>query len=352
MALGALGWWWFPVRPGAGNSALSVPASSSNTYPGFRLENERAVFATYAGSAACREYQEAFEAWTASNHGLAERLPQAGLDQPAFDPPRAFRHGTQQSSAAWLQGKPQIISVGLSGQPEAHAVERVIGHDPLRQFLVPFAGGRFQTMEASYDPLTNSWFNVFGDEDRRPGEWGHWTGRGMSWNAMCASCHNTRLRKNYDEPTDTYRTAMAERSVGCEACHGPLKGHVDWQAQFGKLGAKDPTVSKLTPDRLVDSCGFCHARRVDLTGDFKPGDAFVNHQELVTVDGTDRYYADGQVRDEDYEYGSFLSSRMHARGVICLDCHNAHSAKTILPGNWLCMRCHNGSYTNAPVMRR
>ena len=41
---------------------------------------------------------------------------------------------------------------------------------------------------------------------------------------------------------------------------------------------------------------------------------------------------------------------MHFRGVICTDCHQPHSGKTLLPGNWLCMRCHNGSYTNAPTI--
>jgi hypothetical protein len=41
---------------------------------------------------------------------------------------------------------------------------------------------------------------------------------------------------------------------------------------------------------------------------------------------------------------------MHTNGVTCLDCHQPHSAKTILPGNMLCLRCHNGSYTNAPII--
>lgn len=41
---------------------------------------------------------------------------------------------------------------------------------------------------------------------------------------------------------------------------------------------------------------------------------------------------------------------MHNRGVRCTDCHNPHSGKTMLPGNWLCMRCHIGTYTNAPII--
>jgi len=251
---------------------------------------------------------------------------------------------------AWTKGSANIATIGLSNQVENLIATRVIGNTPLRQFLVPFSGGRFQSLEAAYDPRSNEWFNVYGQEDRKPGEWGHWTGRGMNWNFMCAGCHNTRLRKNYDEATDSYHTTMAEMSVGCEACHGPLKAHNEWQKQFGKSGRKDPTVSKSSRSQSVDDCGFCHARRNDLTGDFKPGDPFTEHFDLALVDYGDHYYADGQVREEDYEYGSFLGSKMHQRGVVCLDCHNPHSAKTILPGNSLCLRCHNGTDTNAPLI--
>jgi tetratricopeptide (TPR) repeat protein len=313
--------------------------------------NDKPDFSGYGGSASCREcHEEAFAMWSTSHHGLAERPIQSAIDRNAFDPVRSFPHGTQTSDLRWTNDAATVTSIGLSGKPETHAIVRVIGEDPLRQYLVSFPGGRFQALEAAYDPRSNQWFNVYGNEDRRPGEWGHWTGRGMNWNFMCASCHNTRLRRNYDEATDTYHTTMAESTVGCEACHGPLKAHNDWQKQFGKSGRKDPTLTTFSREQTLDYCGACHARRTELTGDFKPGDRFADHFELTIVDRTERYYADGQVREEDYEYASFLGSRMHSRGVYCLDCHNPHSAKTFLPGNFLCLRCHNGSYTNAPVI--
>ena len=69
-------------------------------------------------------------------------------------------------------------------------------------------------MEAVHDPRSNQWFNVYGEEDGQPGEWGHWTGRGMTWNYMCADCHKTALRRGYDGSTDTYKTTMAELTVG------------------------------------------------------------------------------------------------------------------------------------------
>ena len=340
------GWW---LRTPRGQEEPKPARVRSTTTP--LLEDERTVFAQYGGSASCREcHEEAFALWEKSNHGLAERPVQPERDRAGFEPPRAFKHGTQTSAAHWTNNTAAVTSTGLSGQPETYNVARVIGHDPLRQYLVPFPGGRYQTLEASYDPHSNEWFNVYGSEDRRPGEWGHWTGRGMNWNFMCAGCHNTRLRRNYDEASDSYHTTMAEMSVGCEACHGPLQAHNEWQKEFGKSGRKDPTVVKSSRAQILQDCGFCHARRSDLTGDFKPGDPFSDHFELTLVDYSERYYADGQVRDEDYEYGSFLSSRMHQRGVICLDCHDPHSAKTRLPGNFLCIRCHDGSDTNAPVI--
>jgi tetratricopeptide (TPR) repeat protein len=315
------------------------------------LEEERKVFMQYGGSESCRNcHQEAYQLWEGSNHGLAERAPAARVDNAAFEPARSFKHGSQWTGVR-LEGTNYLVSsLGLSLTNEAHPVVRVIGHDPLRQFLVAFSGGRLQTLEAAYAPDTNEWFDVYGEEDRQPGEWGHWTGRGMNWNSMCAGCHNTRVRKNYDGATDAYRTTMAELTVGCESCHGPLRAHNEWQQKYGTTAKKDPTVPRFTRQQILDNCGFCHARRSDLTGDFKPGDSFFDHQSLAIVDQSDRYYPDGQVREEDYEFAAFLGSRMHTNGVFCLDCHNPHSMKTVLPGNWLCLRCHNGSFKNAPAI--
>lgn len=345
----AVGWKLF--RPRLGAPMPRPEGASTSVQPATVMEDESAAFAAYGGSKSCQPcHEEAYELWVSSHHGMAERPLDPALDGPAFDPTRTFKHGSQQTRVGREGTNWMVTCAGLSKTNETHAVVRVIGHDPLRQFLVAFPGGRLQTLQASYAPGTNEWFDVYGDEDRRPGEWGHWTGRGMNWNYMCATCHNTRLRKNYDPVTDSYQTRMAEMTVGCEACHGPLKAHNEWQAKYGKTGQKDPTVTRLSREQLVDNCGFCHARRSDLTGDFKPGDRFFDHQSLAIVDRSNVYYPDGQVRDENYEFAAFLGSRMQTNGVACVDCHNPHSMKTVLPGNWLCLRCHNGSVTNAPVI--
>jgi len=308
--------------------------------------SQKTGFAAYAGSDSCREcHASAYDEWRKSNHGLAERFLSPSTDDAAFRP-RTFTHGSQHTDISPYQ----VTALGPGRSNTTFNVERVIGNDPLRQFLVKFPGGRYQTLEASYDPHRDEWFNVYGSEDRQPGEWGHWTGRGMNWNNMCAGCHNTRLRKNFDERTDSYATTMAESTVGCEACHGPMKDHVLWRKGNRDPKRADPTVHKFTADQTLETCAQCHSRRGELTGDFVPGDSFDDHHLLTIVDETDFYYPDGQVREEDYEYAAFLGSKMHAAGVRCGDCHEPHAAKIKLAGNLLCIRCHNGSNTNAPTI--
>ena len=342
---------------GRGGRALSKQsAGAGDSTPDISMDRlliqDEEIYKQYAGSASCQEcHASEFEQWKPSNHRMAERPLMAEFDVEAFDPDQGFEVASIKSTAKKEADTHIIETLGVGGTNQVHRLERVIGHTPLRQYLTDIGNGRLQAMDTSYDPHHHEWFNVYGEEGRQAGEWGHWTGRGMNWNSMCAGCHNTRLRKNYDPETDQYHTAMAEMSVGCESCHGPLKAHVQYykspetyeKPPKAPLGDRDAS-------QILDTRGSCHSRRTELTGDFVPGESYLDHYSLVIPDASDLYYADGQVRDEDYVYTSFLSSKMHQSGVHCLDCHNPHSNETILPGNALCMRCHSGGYPKSPVI--
>ena len=54
---------------------------------------------------------------------------------------------------------------------------------------------------------------------------------------MCAECHSTGVRKNYDAANDRFATTFAEISVGCEACHGQGSRHVGWARDQEELVA-------------------------------------------------------------------------------------------------------------------
>lgn len=314
----------------------------------------------YAGSATCAPcHRNASQSWKSSHHALAERPLDPERDrepfaraappldvgklaslQPGFGPPA-------QALFRVLTNHPSIPTSPLQA-------ERVLGHDPLRQYLVPFPGGRLQATAAAWDPSRHEWFNAFGTDIREPGDWGHWSGRGMNWNSMCATCHNTGLSKNYRPPTDDYATTMTEFGVGCETCHGPMAAHVRWQQNHPapKVNPpgihRDPTLNRPGRDDMFEACGSCHSRRSELTGRFLVGERFDDHFGLTTPDLSDGFHPDGQIRDEDYEFAPFLGSRMHARGVRCVDCHDPHSGKILLDGNALCLRCHQGSRPDAP----
>lgn len=347
LILSGAGWLLWPE---ADHAAVPVEMAAVVMPEPFVMESQEVVFAGYAGSESCRECHESeYSKWKTSHHGMAERKPDPALDDAGFVPGQRFAHGTQTTETRKSGDNYELVSLGFDNKVAPYKVERVIGHDPLRQMLVDGGNGRLQAMEACFDPKLREWFDVYGDEDRKPGEWGHWTGRGMVWNQMCASCHNTRVRKNYDEQSDGYRTAMAEMSVSCESCHGPMKDHSDWQkTNPGKKGM-DPHLVKWDRNQHTENCAGCHARRGEITGDFKPGDSFWDHYLLTITDHSDTYFPDGQVRDENFEFSSFMSSGMQHSGVRCMDCHDMHSGKTLLPGNQLCMRCHTaGGFPNAP----
>jgi predicted CXXCH cytochrome family protein len=295
----------------------------------------------YAGSAACAEcHGEVYGKWSKSHHAQAERPVELALDGPAFREQGPIQHGDQVSAVRETDGLLELVTNGPGGKRAPFEALRAFGYQPLRQYLVDMGGGRLQVTELAYEPASGQWFNVFGDENRRSGEWGHWTGRGMNWNSMCAACHNTAVKKRYSPQDDEYDTQFVEHGVGCEACHGPLAGHAAARRAGAPAGEAAPQA--IDPARMLDTCGTCHARRSDLTESFLPGEHFLDHYSLVIPDLSETYYADGQVQGEDFEFASFLGSRMHGEGVTCGDCHDPHQGSLLAPGNQLCLRCHAG----------
>jgi len=86
----------------------------------------------------------------------------------------------------------------------------------------------------------------------------------------------------------------------------------------------------------------CHSRRVRLR------EASGQNRMLETMLETWRpqlpqdglYFVDGQIREEVFEIGSFLQSKMAAKGVRCTDCHDPHTSRLKAVGNALCTQCH------------
>lgn len=240
-------------------------------------------------------------------------------------------------TAAWTtsQHREATRAFAASDGPVPHAPRTpvgVLGVAPLRQMLVPSPGGRVQVLDPAWDPARREWFSIFGDERPNRGEWGHWEGRGMTWNAQCAGCHMTELAKGWDRATDTYRTSWTAVGISCAACHDLAPNH-------GRAPAASEVAQRA---RANDLCVGCHSRREDLTDRFRPGEAYDEHHRLFFAEGPDLFFPDGQAKDEVFEGGSLALSRMGQAGIVCLDCHEPHGGK--LRAAWesdaLCLTCH------------
>jgi hypothetical protein len=92
----------------------------------------------------------------------------------------------------------------------------------------------------------------------------------------------------------------------------------------------------------VELCAPCHSRRAIL-GDYTHAEPNLLDSMLPSLLTPELYFADGQILEEVYVYGSFTQSKMYRRNVRCSDCHDVHSIKKVKEGNALCLQCHRAN---------
>jgi predicted CXXCH cytochrome family protein len=174
-----------------------------------------------------------------------------------------------------------------------------------------------------------------------PGNPLFWTRPLQNWNHMCGSCHTTGFEKNFSD-SGKFNSRWSETGNGCESCHGAGSTHIEARQSSGKDTGMEAAIGGLRQLKgQIDQCGACHARGVRLR-DASSHAGFETMLETwrpqLPQDGP--YFVDGQIRDEVFEIGSFLQSRMAAEGVLCTDCHDPHTARLKAEGNALCTQCH------------
>ncbi|MFW5883319.1 MAG: ammonia-forming cytochrome c nitrite reductase subunit c552, partial [Verrucomicrobiota bacterium] len=302
----------------------------------------------------CHDYE--VEQWEKSDHAHANR-PASEAFFPAFASGGRLVEGDENSRLR-LVGRQMVLEILRDSEvsPDSAAAEwqrspinGILARRPLWQGLVPFPGGRWQVTSVAYDPAEKEWFEVFENEGRFPGEWGHWTGQGMNWNANCAYCHMTDYHKNLSDDTLAYESTWLQHGISCAQCHTGLETHV----REARAGNPTAGLSTRTPEQIVQTCATCHSHRNALTEEaFEPGDRYDDHFTLSLPDQPGLYYPDGQIRDEVFVYGSFEMSRMAHAGITCADCHLPHSQEVMLSvqNNMLCQRCHESGLDDAPII--
>jgi predicted CXXCH cytochrome family protein len=349
------------------------------TKPAQAASQNNFAAASFVGSQACAGcHQSEADHWVASHHALAmdhasEQSVLGNFSDAGFDyngiHSRFFRD----------KSKFMVETDGPDGKLATYEVKYTYGVEPLQQYLIEFPDGRLQALSIAWDSRPKQvggqrWLHLYPNEKVDHNDVLHWTKLSQNWNFMCAECHSTGVKKNYDATKDRFATTWAAISVGCESCHGAGSRHVDWARAGGDNGDPDqglvvrfderrsalwtPRADTGAPQRSaapaelrkeVETCGLCHARRGALSEDWSPGRS-LSQTHAVTPINERLYSADGQMVDveETYNYVPFKQSKMFAAGVTCSDCHDPHSAKLRRAGDALCLGCHAAQLSAAP----
>jgi tetratricopeptide (TPR) repeat protein len=300
--------------------------------------------AQYVGREACVKcHAKQCDAWAGSDHDRAmdPATPQFVLGD--FND-RELEHFGVTSRMSHKGDKFYVATDNREGRMETFEVKYVLGVRPLQQYLVEFPDGRIQCLPVAWDTAGKRWFHLYPKEPIPHTDELHWTRPLQNWNYMCAECHTTNLQKNYHPADNTYHTAWSEIDVSCETCHGPGSIHVQlaearklfWDRRYGYGLARLKDANSRVE---IESCAPCHARRRHVAEGFRPGEKLLDYY-LVEMLDTEMYHPDGQIRDEDYEYGSFVQSRMYHKNVRCSNCHDPHTLRVKFPDNRLCGQCH------------
>ena len=366
-------------------------ARRSGLFPGTAAPPSAASYVGRAACASCHPRETAL--FTGSRHDLAMQPADSSTVLGDFAGV-SFEHFGVTSRFDRRDGAYFVTTDGPDGRLAEFRVAYTFGVHPLQQYLIAFPGGRLQALSVAWDSRSRSeggqrWFHLYPNERMPAGDVLHWTGPEQNWNYMCAECHSTNLRKGWRSDSAAYKTTFSEIDVSCEACHGPGSAHADWARREDSRhrswlagighgawggtpdtsrtasGLRSPAAMGLLVDLRepphawtmdaasgiahrdrprastseIETCARCHARRTALFEDYLPGRPLMRTHKPALLDER-LYYADGQQLEEVYEYGSFLQSRMHAKGVSCGDCHDPHRPAITGVPDAVCARCH------------
>jgi tetratricopeptide (TPR) repeat protein len=369
--------------------AASVPVPSSTNENANASTSASTGFTGSATCVACHAEQAA--SWERSQHRVAMAFATPESVKAPFAG-ESIREGGGTVSFG-RQGRAFVVARDRAARgrigpeatrdEEALRVSATFGVEPLQQYLLDAVEGRVQVLPWAWDTRPKAeggqrWLNLYPEATLDPTDPLHFSRPAQNWNHVCADCHVTAYRKRFAAERNQFESRWEELGVGCESCHGPGQEHVRWAAaregeaptptdagapdssppsrasmglaaqldeRVGVTWSIDPATGNgvrsvpRTTSRELDVCAPCHARRSAITEAYVAGEPFLDHYRPVLLDAG-LYYADGQQRDEVFSWGSFLQSRMHAKGVTCSDCHEPHSGELRAEGNALCAQCH------------
>ena len=306
-------------------------------------------------------HQQAQADWQQSHHAHSMAIADRDGVIGDFNQIKAQHFG--QTASFYQKDNQYWVSLTQNNQRNDYLVKYSFGIYPLQQYLVSTKKDRLQVFPFAWDARPKDeggqrWYANVLDEDIQPNDRLHWQQPLQNWNGMCADCHSDELVRQYNTDTGSFNTQFSQINVGCVSCHGNKNEQHSKQELTKKTPKKDTSATDIShwqfknkaktatwqgPPRnndFMQTCFACHSLRSPLTDGFTAGKPFLDQFSPTLIDAP-LYFADGQIKEEVFEYGSFSQSKMFQAGVNCLDCHDKHTLKVKTKTNGLCLQCHN-----------
>lgn len=159
---------------------------------------------------------------------------------------------------------------------------------------------------------------------------------------LCAGCHSTGV--------DHYSQKWTEQNITCESCHGPGKAHAEKPAITNIVNP-----ARLSTERATDVCLACHLAGKPTIPEYawpvgyQPGKKLADYWQGFAPEAgkqTSEFWGNGTAHKNRVQGNTFSRSIMHAQGLQCSNCHDAHGSRhpsmTIKSAetNALCLSCH------------
>jgi Tfp pilus assembly protein PilF len=307
---------------------------------------------SYAGSASCRECHERFyKLWSSSFHGLAMQPYTPKLAKEKLSPQQ---HPLTIDGLRYLADiKAGVVVEKGKGGEQRYPIDHVMGGKNVYYFLTKMDKGRLQTLPVAYDIQRKEWLDTalsgvrhFPGQQRTdaPRNWKEWP---YTFNVACHDCHVSQLSNSFDQKSGSFSTSWKEPGINCETCHGPSDEHNRLMRSLPKGEKPDDyriiRTKPFTPEQHNDSCNSCHSKMAHLTDGYRPGEPYLDHFDLVTLEDRD-FYPDGRDLGENYTQTSWrLSSCVRKSSLNCITCHTSsgrYRFRKVEDSGKACSSCH------------
>ncbi len=326
----------------------------------------------YMGSAACAScHQEDFDQWQRSLHiRMTKPIGEATVVGDFSEGTRFADHG-RAFAFGRTDGKPYIKVTFGKGAPQTFQVDYTLGHKRYQGYLSKLPDGRIYVLPAFWHIESKRWVDwkeitPIPDDahDLR-----------QIWNTNCFNCHATNLAQGFDVATRRYETTWTEMGIGCEACHGPGRPHVELMSGWEKDPATKPAYDNSAknrelssilkifsprsapPRQTYDTCSYCHGNKQNIFLGFRGGDRYEDYaipflisEPIPANDLQGEFWPDGRPNRFNRPQALTITGCFKSGEAVCTSCHVAHGSRNPFSlklnitqgrnGDLLCTQCH------------